>query len=549
MPPTPAAPLTRALFGRTRRSVADLVRHANFDRQVSVVAADTGRHCRRTINTLTSHDAWEETAPKFWERRLDPLERWVRTNAIGAVKTEGREDYTINIFVRTSFDPREFGGMTEFIARLKRAWTALRARQPMLASYAVKDRRVCCLSNEDVHLESWLRDSFFIVHDSTGDVADDSTGDGAHSAYGHFAPTKHAALYFFPDTKDILIRCPHYLMDGIGHLMLLHHLLLDLSKQEPMEGSREMQPSAGNLSPPLQRAVHLPKATPAQTADMQKFVDQFLAGSFPPMGLPMRASLSSSSGTPRKIFRRFSPSDSAKLLAASRRLGCTITHAAHAAAMVAAYKHGQLWELRPDHDQYCSGTTFDFRQRANPPFNSNRHACSLYILPRFVVLRHGNFKQTLSQMRTFYRHEWNRPDLLPSVLPFLESMNQISDAMVAADPPPPPVSNVNLSSFGRLERHVQQQYGHGLSSILVDEVSIQGEFVTPSVIIQVWSFNDRLSMQMEWNDKYYDNSDVEEYFRLVVKELRTGLQLERAPPQVFGLPVSPVPSSLLHATA
>ncbi|KAI4185691.1 MAG: hypothetical protein LQ348_004326 [Seirophora lacunosa] len=540
--------MTSARLCRTRCSVTGLIRRTNPVRRLGIAKEVAEASFCRTAHTLRSNGAWEETAPNYWGRPLDPMERWVRTNAVAAAKTEGREDYTINIFVRTAFDPREFGGMTDFVDRLKQAWVALRARQPMLASYAVDDRRVCCLSNKKVHLESWLRDSFFVVHDSTGDVVDESSGDGAHTAYGHFAPTKHAALYFFPETKDILIRCPHYLMDGIGHLMLLHHLLSDVSKREPVEESQERQPSAHSLSPPLERAVNLPVATPSQRAGVKDFVDQFLAGSFPPMGLPMRSSLQGAPGTPRKTFRQFSLSDSADLLAASRRLGCTITHAAHAAAMVAAYKHGQLWELRQDHDQYCSGTTFDFRHRATPPFNSNSHACSLYILPRFVVLRHGNFNQTLSQMRTFYRNEWKKPDLLPSVLPFLDSMNQVSDAMAAADPAPPPTSNVNLSSFGRLEPHVQRQYGQGLSFILVNEVSIQGEFVTPSVIIQVWSFNDRLTMQMEWNDKYYDNSDMDEYFRLVVKELRTGLHLERAPPKVFDLPVSPV-SSLLNATA
>ncbi|KAL8648871.1 MAG: hypothetical protein Q9210_004737, partial [Variospora velana] len=256
--------------------------------------------------------------------------------------------------------------MTEFVGRLKRARVTLREKQPMLASYAVKDRRVCCLWNDPVHLESWLRESFFIVHDSTSGIVDDSTGDGAHTAYGHFAPTKHADLYFFPETKDILIRGPHYLIDGIGHLMLLHHLLTNISQREPAEESLEIQPSADYLSPPLGRPVNLAAVTPSQDVDVKQFVGQFLAGSFPPMGLPMQSSRQSAPDTPLK-------------------------------------------------------------------------------------------------------------------------------------------------------------YGQDLSSILVKEVSIQGEFVTPSVIIQVWSFNDRLTMQMEWNDKYYDSSDMEEYFRLVEKELRFDL--------------------------
>jgi hypothetical protein len=141
-----------------------------------------------------------------------------------------------------------------------------------------------------------------------------------------------------------------------------------------------------------------------------------------------------------------------------------------------------------------------------------------------VILQQDDFESTLAQLKSFYRSEWDRPGLLPSIVPFLQQMNGLSQKFANA----PPMASIGMSSFGNLRRWMSTSHGSNPRRITVEEISITGEFVAPSIALHLWSWNDKISMQMEWNNRYYSEDDIVGYQRAILSEIGTrfGLSLE-----------------------
>lgn len=438
------------------------------------------------------------------------MEQWVYTNATATMAPLGREDNTINIFARLNVPFSRYGGKSAFIERLREAWKALGRTQPMLASSALDDNRVCHLWEDEVDAADWV--------DNTFTVRDDHRQVDAHTLYGELGPVNKATLCFVPATQDLIIRCPHYLMDGIGHLMAHHHLLSLVTSEQKLASAQSTRPTSKMLSPPMEVAAALPPPTEYHLEKNKRSLRQFTSGEYLPIGPSMKIS---ESGKSRKMFKRFSPPQTSALLQAAKHRGYTITHACHAAAMLAAHQHG---DGKPPPPKYMSGTAFDMRSRSVAPFNGNEHPCTVYLLPRFLMLESGDYDSTVHQIASGYRGARDDPDLLPTIVPFLTEMNDISKAMAAMRPPPPPAAAVGLSSLGRIEAHLQREYGRGEEpTVGVEEVSIAGEFLTPSVALHIWTFRDRLTVQMEWNSMFYDGGVMERFFDTTLRGLYEGV--------------------------
>ncbi|KAI4231770.1 MAG: hypothetical protein L6R40_007627 [Gallowayella cf. fulva] len=455
---------------------------------------------------------WHEIKSGTWQRPLDAMEKWVYTNATATQASLGREDNIINIFARLNIPFARYGGKSAFIERLREGWKALRLMQPMLASRAVGGNRECELWRGDSSdAAEWLHNSVTILDDVSRLI-------DAHSLYGELGPVNQANLYFSPTTQDLIIRCPHYLIDGIGHLMLHHHLLSLITTERSLKSAQSTQPSPEMLSPPMGIAAALPPPTDHQLRKNRDQLSKFTSGQYLPIGPAMSIT---DSGQTRKLFKRFSPSQTATLLQASKRRGYTITHACHAAAILASAKHGD--PTQPPRTKYLSGTAFDMRNRSIPPYNSNTHPCTVYLLPRFLMLESGDYDSTVHQIASSYRNARDDPDLSGTIIPFLTEMDAISQAMVAMQPPPPPIAAVGLSSLGKIETHLQREYGDGEERIGVEEVSIAGEFLTPSVALHIWTFRDRLTVQMEWNSRFFDGGLMAAFFETVLNGVWEGV--------------------------
>jgi hypothetical protein len=445
------------------------------------------------------------------------METWVHTNAQATNKTDGVQDNTINIFARIRADFNAYGGLHGFTASLKDKWWSLCCQQPLLASTVAsgETRHVPDLYADPEYVTKWLKSSFYVI---TDDYAD-----GAHDAYGDLPSVDKATLYFFPKTQDVLIRTPHYLIDGIGHLMLIERLLQMVSSGScsSSKATTTTHIRSANtielLSPTFEDALNLPEPNVAALEDVKSFVDLFQRGEYPPTGLRFRSSKSASRC--RKLIQRFSTAKSMAILKACKAKGFTITHLFHAAAMMASQR------LNPTSGRgglYSTGTAFDLRGRCLPPFNSDKHACTVYLLPRFVIVQQGSFEDTIGQFKAFYRSEWDRPGLRPSIVPFLQQMDRLSQKFATA----PPMSSIGMSSFGDLRRWMSRSHGIGQERIHVEEISITAETIAPAIALHLWSWGDQISMQMEWNDKYYATEDMIYYQRAILHEIQSSFELE-----------------------
>ena len=340
---------------------------------------------------------WLEVSPGRYERDLDEVEQFYATLAKLYGGT-GHSLFAITGFVEVSLPISVQDHVSCVEQRIedafRAAWRRLRFDHPNLASFVEYDpskrrcKRIYERLKSDDHGESeaqWLESSFKTIN---------SGQSGRVFANTDPPVQKHATLYLItpPITakaappsslkRDVVFRCPHVTIDGIGTYILLDNLMAHVARAYNRQGeytNANFGQEIRNLSPPLRIAARIPsKVSQAQLdrlsgismarAALRKNIE-LISIPFDHGAEPPRES--------RRVEIQIGTKEVTALKATCRTMDISITQAFHA-AIVLAVRDLQERNDRDRKGRYINFCLVNLRPQCSPPYNSTSHPASVY---------------------------------------------------------------------------------------------------------------------------------------------------------------------------
>ncbi|CZT47884.1 uncharacterized protein RSE6_08507 [Rhynchosporium secalis] len=342
---------------------------------------------------------------------------------------------------------------------------------------------------------------------------------------------------------DIVFRCHHDLVDGIGTLMLLNNLLHHAA--EAFESSTEQGIAFGdehkNLSPPLRIAAGIPIAPSVdQLANLARIQSTNKAARIGKcvLGVPFSPDAEAPGSSQRSAIH-FSPQESSSVVAKSKSFQSTMTQILHTAIALAIRdlqpKTSEAYEAR-----YFSYSLVNLRHCCVPPYHKPRHAASVYhcvsanhlvvdlTVPAESIATHDQsleeFQSTLGQVRDFYNNAKIDADYL-SIVPSLFSIVTPKYPSTTSDIPAPNQSpSVSLSSVGIVDRIVQPKQG----PFEILEPWVVGAEYSTGIGAFLGTWNGALCLSAGYNEAFHSKAKVLDFLESVKRIVLDGLELDHS---------------------
>jgi hypothetical protein len=426
---------------------------------------------------------WIEISPGKHSRALDGLERFYAT--VGAAGHPlNREHWTITATAKFDFDA------ADLVSIVKQAWIALRYDHPSMASTIIDGNRIYNVVKSEQDIDNWVDKTFTVVDETAAEL------------FPKLYRAKQLMLYLMPKTQEIMLRCPHERSDGIGMVYLMNNLFELLSSPRVVKFGDE----AKNLSPSLMVAATIPKANDKQVAKVVKELETFVTA-IPSIRLPV----TNTSGLPGKRLRttlKFSTEETTAIILAAKARGLTVTHAFHAAIILATKSLGNSGE------KYANFWLINCRDRCTAPFNSNKHPMGAYHWGGPIVISPTNFANTAIDVKTKYEDTRADKDLLPM-------FSTMCEAVIAglSQPPPAPPSAPILSSIGIIDSKLAAKY----ELISVNDFWLGDDMLSQEIETFLWSWQGMIELSGCYNETYYESVSAQEYLTAVKEILFDGL--------------------------
>ncbi|KAH6890657.1 hypothetical protein B0T10DRAFT_486401 [Thelonectria olida] len=484
---------------------------------------------------------WTETARGFWERGLDEGENNYAMLAT-SYEGSGRVFFAIAAHISVQVQVLECEDK-EIQAKkvgeaLRKAWLACRYDYPTIASQIVYNpkkpyfRKTYRTPNSEAEVESWIKGSFqSVLSGQTGvDWANaDPPVPKAPTIFVLSPPSSSDII-----RRDLVLRSPHEIIDGIGTLHLWNTLIRYAS--QAYQGGDSWQPPTldgseiKSLSPPYRVAASIPSHL---TEAQQRKMDEIAAEITSPNKGPQVISLPFQKGNlvPGKHQRmalKLSRDTTARLLEACRAAQMTVTHAFHA-AIAMAVRDLQPPQKEPMRGRYLSYILRDERPNCREPYNGAKHAAAVYhsISGRSVYIdmdlptidkpqdlgqqhQRTEFLQITQQMKAFYDNLRNDPDHHKLVCAICTLFTPpIPDAQLAPDkkrsvPGPRELPSVSLSSLGKIDDKVDHTHG----KFEVYEPWVTGEELGNGYGLFLGTFRGELCLSGVYNDAWHDEDEM-----------------------------------------
>ena len=383
-----------------------------------------------------------------------------------------------------------------FAERLREAWIALRYQHPILASLADGDRLVYHIADE-LEIEAWLNETFF-VH---------TTNTTARELYGTVPrPFKRVVCHVLPHSQEILLQGTHAHLDGIGSVTLFDNLLRLLNETQKVVFGNEGK----NLIPPFSTITQITKPTAQQKTRWDLNLSSWISSQ-----PTLRLNAANVDQMPSRSHVRsltFSEISTTDIVKSARSLGFTVTHVVQAAVALAGRIHGAV----PEQDSFATFAIYNGRGYCDPRYDpSTLVGAHVFAAPtKFQI---GSFFTTAQSVREKFVEERADRYSLTMTPTFMQTMPSI-----LAAPQPVPSSIPLLSSFGNLDGRLQKKYG---TNELLDYFCTLDE-VTPDVYIGMWTFRNKLTIQIGFNGAFHEAKSIEWLMNLIKEQLAEGLGLQ-----------------------
>jgi len=493
-----------------------------------------------------------EVQPGRWERDIDEIENFYLALDQQYAAT-GRHFFAIMSHVSVTIDIVPGQNLDDcernFENALRDAWTRLRFDHPTMASWVEYDGKQPRKIYESVNIqcggskrvEEWLNGTFCpVVTQQTGlewcnsdppvprlptlfvIKTSQRTNNGEESEAFH---------------RDLVLRAPHNIIDGIGTLLLFNNLLKHASKaySSPQPQVLSWGEEQKNLSPSFRVAAALPDAiAPQQLERIENIVlaNADLRRGIPIMSVPFK-NVDDMPGKHQRLSSTFSAAETAAILAACRSRSLSVTHAYHT-AIAMAVRDAQPSQPTPSLNRYINYCLINERAHCKAPYSSAAHAVAVYHSvsgahlaldltipgdnPRTLADDKVDFERLAPIVKRYYtsiRNDTSHPPLVPHYFTMATPKDPRIRDSTAETPAPLPPNNespsVSISSMGRVDDLVAAQYG----DLRVHDPWVTGEELGTGIGAFLGTFNGELHLSAAYNEAFHEEAEVKAFLARV----------------------------------
>lgn len=441
--------------------------------------------------------SWKETSPGRFERPLDSVEIFFKTIADAGTPLN-REHWAITVCAQFCLDP--CAGDVE--SSLRQAWKTVRYDHPQIAAFAQGNIIIYEVPDAST-FNSWQRETFLVTPGTT-----------AEELVASARPSTLPLLHYLPETSEVVIHSSHWRIDGIGALILLNNLFQALAKPRHIELGSEGR----NLSPSLTEAGSL-STDPSEEQDLTATTLLMeYAGNLPSIGLPVEPS-NKIPGATRRSELKLSTATTNALLSACKVRDMTVTTAFHAALIVGTQQMASSELLAK---KYTSWRTFNFRPYLpSASGKSIAHPMAVHVCGLPITLAPSTFSDNVSQLGPLYK-ELSSParnnKLRTMLVPYNRKLTALISQPLPADMPES--TEPQLQSMGVVETYLERKYEGVLE---ITDFWLAVEMLTKNLALHVWTWRERLTLSISYNEHFYKEGFVQEFLRflrdVLLKEL------------------------------
>lgn len=448
--------------------------------------------------------SWKETGPGRYERPLDGIELLMKLmrDMFAAMNVE---NWCLNFHTRVQLSG---GTEAEIEAGLRAAWVRTRYYHPLVATLLEGANHVYQVPDKAA-LEDWEAESFFVHKDQT-------VPDWLHSV----SAIRYSSVHWFPSTSELVIRMHHWQQDGMGGLHLLDRYF------EYFAEGDDTTPQFGDewkrLAPAQAEAAPLPISTDPKVQEEAK---KLFAGHFaakPSIGLDFQQAPPKGTAVTRLSF----PAPTLEhLQAACKKAGFSVTSAVQAAIIVAT--QDMPAETMKDRD-FTTMAFFNHRPYVQAPYNDTKAwatGCWMVATP-FTVPKADFVSHAHSVHKIFHqplgKGQWVDWDAYGS---YLKEFTDLLQTPLPEGVTPPPSTQPQLSSLGRMDNRVQHSY-RGKRTVDIEHVELNINMMLPYFTVYQWSWKDAFNISVNYNDGYFDKAFVDKWLAHAVHVMFKGLGLD-----------------------
>lgn len=445
---------------------------------------------------------WKETSPGTYSRRLGFCESYlVRVSELSQPHDEKC------IYASVSYQFHETPSAAGIEEAGRQAWKAMRYRHPSIACTVNWKEKVFeyCSPVSDTEVESWLSSTFIVTELDTQSIIRQAKN------------RPLATLYLNPKSQSLLLQTSHWRFDGRGVLIFFDAFLKSFTNPSPQSitfGDEHIR-----LSLPFDSVAYFPDPSPEDAAaEIDTVIDGFLAAQ-PSLGLEPRANVEGQWLGSDAVRMSFSQDETVALVKSIKKANVTVTQAVQAATYMA------ISALSSNNDQNHEGsakiasmTIVDFRPWCGE--HATQTPASCYFGAIMTIIEPGEFDSVTRQLGELWK-KWVRTDLLRN------GIAQFRDRFlpITSQPMPFVLSTPFVTSMGILDNYLKKEYGHGDKKLTVTDYCISDERVGRELVVFLWTFNDKLEINLAYNYGYLDREFVEKFGKTLKKELYQGLHL------------------------
>ena len=442
---------------------------------------------------------WSQVAPGSFQRAIGENELFLKS--IGdSGHPIGREHWAINSIA--SFTLTGSLLKEDLPSLFLEAWKALRFNHPSIAVQTVDDQNFLYTIPDSTALDQWAAETFHIVEDKTAD-----------DLIPHLKPNVYATLTYLPKSNEILCHTSHWRTDGVGVVLLIEayfDLIAKPALPEPHTLSWGQETS--RLAPAIEDAARLPTVpTDAIKPMSQKYVETFYqaAGA---VGIPYQGEATTHPSGTRSSRVFFSPSETNIIISQCKAKGISLTSAVHASLAATNHFLASV-EMKTRH--YTSTIRFSLRPYLPEPYSTPAYATGLYTTGWMkTVPASASWNENAKAYNDEYRKGLSK-EFIESHREYALSIGNLIRNMPQPQEPP---SDVDISSIGIAESLIERVKGTQDRGVEIQSVSVGVETLTRQCVCFVWTFRDRLNLNLVYNESFHDEKDTA-FFLQTLKEI------------------------------
>ncbi|KZL87289.1 hypothetical protein CI238_10409 [Colletotrichum incanum] len=498
---------------------------------------------------------WRQTTTGAWQRTADEVEQFYSALAT-LYEGSGLMFFAITGHVSLRIDISNRGDASEagavFDKALKSAWLALRYDHPTVASQVAQDlvtgqwtksyRQLYDTTDQNTWLEKTL---VHLIAKQTGqEWANTQPPAPKMPTLFVLSPPSHKDGVI---RRDLVLRSPHDIIDGVGTLILLNNLISHASKAFS-EGEAYKTPildgsEAANLSPAYRVAANVP---PMLTEQRKKRLNDMAAQKEAAMNAPDIEILNmpyrrgaSLPGHHQRVARSLTKEQTALLTTACKAADTTVTHVFHA-AIALVLRDIQERGSEAKRVRYVNYILRNERASCQAPYNSREHPAALYhSLPgqSLVVdmdlpaadddhFSDDEFLRVVQVMKDFYHGVQNDEEhyaLAPTIWA-ANTPDVPTSPRPLPVPPPKTHPSVSISSMGCIDNIIAPKTG----AIEAYDPWVTGEELGNGLGLFLGTFRGQLCLSAAYNNAWHTAADVLDFLKRCEDVVLRGFSLQSA---------------------